>query len=138
MLSKKNCCVRQNDGCVSLLLPRLPQLTRQYYSNGPSNLGNLDSNKEIQSISTIMTNHPNILNNGKREPPFTIEAGSMDEKQRNVKQECIKQKSASMNTIMHSNEHGEVFTNCVVLYIKLQQAELGHLPSICVCSQLHS
>ena len=30
-------------GCISLLLPRLPKLTRKFYSNGPDNLVNLGS-----------------------------------------------------------------------------------------------
>ena len=40
--------VSNNLCCISLLLPRLPKLPRQCYSNGPGNLSNLDSNKEIQ------------------------------------------------------------------------------------------
>ena len=34
---------------VSLLLSILPKLPSQCYSNDPGNLGNLDSNKEIQT-----------------------------------------------------------------------------------------
>ena len=40
-------------GCISLLLSRLPKLLIQCsYSNGPGNLDNLGSNKEIQSQYT--------------------------------------------------------------------------------------
>ena len=35
-------------GRISLLLPRLPKLPNQYYSNRPGNLGDLCGNKEIQ------------------------------------------------------------------------------------------
>ena len=35
-------------GCMSLLLPKLPKLPRQCYSNGPANLNNLGINDEIQ------------------------------------------------------------------------------------------
>ena len=40
-------------GCISLLMPRLPWLPSQYYSNVPGNLGNLGSNKEIQQIPKL-------------------------------------------------------------------------------------
>ena len=35
-------------GCMSLLLPKLPMLPRQCYSNEPANLNNLGINNEIQ------------------------------------------------------------------------------------------
>ena len=37
-------------GCISLLLPRLHKLPRQFYSNEPDNFENLSSNKEIQPL----------------------------------------------------------------------------------------
>ena len=40
-------------GYISLLLPRLPKLPSQCYSNGPSSLGNLGINKEINLILVI-------------------------------------------------------------------------------------
>ena len=42
---------------ISLLLPRVPKLTNQCYSHGPGNLGNMGSNKEIQSKVTTITEH---------------------------------------------------------------------------------
>ena len=41
---------------VFLLLPRLPMLSSQSYSNGPGSLDNLGSYKEIQPI--VLTFHP--------------------------------------------------------------------------------
>ena len=35
-------------GIFSLLLPRFPKLPSHYYSHGPSNLCNLESNNEIE------------------------------------------------------------------------------------------
>ena len=35
-------------GCISLLMPKLPKLPNQCYLNGPGNLGDLGSNKEVQ------------------------------------------------------------------------------------------
>ena len=40
-------------GCISLLLPRLPKLPSQRYSNGPGNLGNLGKNKGLTSASWV-------------------------------------------------------------------------------------
>ena len=37
----------RNSGYISLLLPRLPKLPSQCYSNEPGNLGSPASNKEI-------------------------------------------------------------------------------------------
>ena len=39
-----------NVGFISLLLPRLPKLPGQCYSNGPDNLGKLGHNEEIQPL----------------------------------------------------------------------------------------
>ena len=40
--------------CISLLPPRLPALPNQSFSNGPGNLGNVNTNNEIQPL-TIYT-----------------------------------------------------------------------------------
>ena len=45
---QNNELLKVEQGCISLLLPRLPKLPSPSYSNGLGNLGNLGSNKEIQ------------------------------------------------------------------------------------------
>ena len=52
--SPKNYCY--NWDCTSLLLPRLPKLSSQCYSNGLRNLGNLGNSIEIQSDLLIWLN----------------------------------------------------------------------------------
>ena len=42
-------------GCTSLLLPRLPKLPNQCYSNRAGDLGNLSSNNNMQSEITHFT-----------------------------------------------------------------------------------
>ena len=58
LFSYPSSIVITRDYCILLLLPRLPKLPSQCYSNGPGNLGNLGSNKEIQPQSYIIGSSP--------------------------------------------------------------------------------